>query len=78
MDSQGLLMHAGIKDWPVWAKPTDKQFFHILLKKLMLVAIERSQIPQYNFLGSSGAQALTGQGFFGSKRMANTVLGRWS
>ena len=39
----GSLMHAGSEGWPVWSNPTDKLLLLKLLKKLMLVLIERCQ-----------------------------------
>ncbi|KAK3568664.1 hypothetical protein QTP86_011458 [Hemibagrus guttatus] len=41
MGGQGSLM--GIKGWPVWSNPTDELMSLKLLKKLMLVLIERCQ-----------------------------------
>ena len=40
---QGSLMHMGSKGWPTWSDPTDELLFFKLLKKLMLVLIERCQ-----------------------------------
>ncbi|KAK3560338.1 hypothetical protein QTP86_006422 [Hemibagrus guttatus] len=34
--------------------------------------------PTAHLQGSSGVHSLTGQGCFGSKRLTNTILGRWS
>ena len=34
-------MHVGNKDWPVWSDPTDELLLLKLLKRLMLVLIER-------------------------------------
>ena len=34
-------MHLGSEGWPVWSDPTDELLWLKLLKKLMLVLIER-------------------------------------
>ena len=41
MGYQGSLMHVGSEGWPAWSNTTDKLLLLKLLKKLMLVLIER-------------------------------------
>ena len=43
MDGQDLSMHVGSEGWPVWSDPTDELLLLILLRKLILVLIERCQ-----------------------------------
>ena len=46
MGGQGSLMHVGSEGWPVWSDQTDELLELKLLKKLMLVLIERAQNTQ--------------------------------
>ena len=46
MGGHGSLMHVGSKGRAVWSDPTDELMFFKLLKKLMLVLIERYQNTQ--------------------------------
>ena len=39
-------MHGGSEGWPAWSDPTDELLLLKLLKKLMLVLIERCQNTQ--------------------------------
>ena len=41
MDGQSSLVHVGSEAWPVWSDPTDELLLLKLLKKLMVVLIER-------------------------------------
>ena len=43
---QGSLMHVGSEGWPEWSDPTDELLLLKLLKKLMLVLIEKCQNTQ--------------------------------
>ena len=46
MDCQGSLLHLGSERFPLWSHPTEKLLLLKLLRKLMLVLIERCQITQ--------------------------------
>ena len=48
MGDQGSFMHVGREGWLAWSDPTDELLLLKLLKKLMLVLIERCQNTQCN------------------------------
>ena len=64
MGSQGSLIPVGSIGWPVWSDPTDKLLLLTLLKKLMLVLIQRCQNTQcaLQFVVYGAAKPQTNQG----------------
>ena len=46
MGGQGSLMLMGSEGWPMWSNPIDEPLLLSLLKKSMLVLIERCQNTQ--------------------------------
>ena len=46
MGGQDSLMHVGSEGWPMWSDPTDDALLPKLLKKLMLVLLDRCQNTQ--------------------------------